>query len=72
MDDLEEKEQEKASEIECEEKITEVQVDEWTLQRLEVFLSTFTPTEEETIWLKKATENIHCVTETEIMPFLRP
>ena len=59
------------AEIECYETLTEDQVEEWTLQELEVYLLTFTPTEEETSWLNKATKDIHCDTETEAMPFFK-
>ena len=56
---------------EWEEKLTENQVENWTVSDLEVFLTTFIPTDEESTWLRNATKNIHCAAESEIMPFLK-
>ena len=57
--------------VECEETLTVDQVKEWTLQELEVYLLSFTPTEEETTWLKEAAKDKNCLTESDAMPFFK-
>ena len=51
--------------------LTEDMVDNWSVMKMEKFLQTFTPTEEEASWIKTATKNIPCEAESEVLPYFK-